>query len=222
MRAASRVVRGVALGAAAIAYAVLAHISNSRPGTEALGAVLAIGPIWLACALLAWRSATRLLALAACALIPLLVWARWHELESHFALLYLVQQAGAYGVLAVTFGRTLGAGRIPLCARFAAVVHGPLSPEVAAYTRSVTVAWTVFFVVVSLALLVLFVAVPLPVWSAFANFCTPALVVLMFAAEYLVRRRALPHMQHQGILATLRAVAAGTFHPSVATPHAPR
>ena len=74
----------------------------------------------------------------------------------------------------------------------------------------------------SLALLVLFVTAPLPVWSAFANFCTPALVALMFAAEYLVRRRALPHVQHQGILATLRAVSAGAFRPSVATPHAPR
>ena len=220
MPGASRVARGVAIGAGAIAYAVLAHLTNSSPGHEALGALLAAGPVWIAAAVLAWRSDHRLPLLAACALVAALVYARWPDLEAHFAWLYLAQQAGTYAVLAVTFGRTLGAGRTPLCSRFAAIVHGPLAPPVAAYTRSVTLAWTLFFAAVAVALVLLYFLAPRPLWSAFANFGTVILIALMFAAEYLVRRRLLPDMRHDGLLTTLRAVTSVALHDPVATPRA--
>ena len=213
---ASRVARGVAVGAAAIAYAVLAHLSNSTPGAEALGAVLSAGPVWVAAVILAFRSHHRLPALGACALVAALTFYFWRNLEAHFAWLYLVQQAGTYAVLAVSFGRTLARGRTPLCSRLAALVHGPLAPAVADYTRSVTIAWTWFFSIIALVLVVLFVTAPLAIWSAFANFGTVPLIGLMFAAEYGIRRRVLPHMQHHGILATFRAISAGTLREPVA------
>jgi uncharacterized membrane protein len=205
------------IGAAVIAYAVLAHLSNSRPGTGELGALLAIGPLWLAAVFLAWRARHRALALAGCALALLAIALSWRQLESHFAWVYLVQQAGSYVALAVLFGRTLAAGREPLCSRFAALVHGPLAPEVARYTRRVTQAWTLFFVGIVVALVVTFLALPLREWSAFANFATLPLVGVMFIVEYAVRRRALPNMAHRGLGATLRAVAGG-WRPQVASP----
>jgi uncharacterized membrane protein len=218
MRAASRVARGVAIGAGAVAYAVLAHLSNSVPGNAALGALLAIAPLWLAALLLALRARRRTLPLLGCAFAALVIGVGWRDLEGHYSLVYLVQQAGTYAALALVFGRTLADGREPLCAHFAALVHGPLAPEVARYTRRVTQAWTVFFAVMAAALLVLFVAVPLPAWSAFANFCTLPLVGAMFAAEYAVRRRVLPNLEHRGLGVTLRAVFAGGGRPSVAAP----
>ena len=218
MLRASRVARGVAIGAGAIAYAVLAHVSNAAPGHEVLGALLAVGPLCVAAVVLAWRSRFRALALGGCALAGIGVFVRRGDLEAHFASLYLVQQAGTYALLGASFGRTLSVGRTPLCSRFAAIVHGPLSPPVAAYTRSVTVAWTVFFALVTVALVLLYVLAPLAVWSAFANFGVALLVALMFAVEYRVRRHVLPDLQHHGILATIRAISAVTLHDSVATP----
>lgn len=216
----SRIARGVVIGVAAVAYAVLAHISNSTPGSEALGAVLSAGPVWVGAVILAYRSHHRLLGLGACALIVVLTLVFWRDLEAHFAWVYLAQQAGTYAVLALSFGRTLAAGRTPLCSRFAAIVHGPLAPAVAAYTRTITIAWTWFFSVVAIALVVLFLAAPLAVWSAFANFVIAPLVGLMFAAEHVARRRALPDMQHQGILGTLRAISASTLREPAAAPRA--
>ena len=220
MPGASRVARGVAIGVAAVAYAVLAHLSNSTPGREALGAVLSAGPVWLGAVVLAYRSHYRLLALGACGLVVVLTVIFWRDLEAHFAWLYLAQQAGTYAVLALVFGRTLVAGRKPLCSRFAEVVHGPLAPAVAAYTRTITIAWTWFFSVVAVALLVLFFVAPLTLWSAFANFVIGPLVGVMFAAEHVARRRALPGMQHQGILGTLRAISASALREPAAAPRA--
>lgn len=213
MPSASRVARGVAIGAAAVGYAVLAHLSNSTPGREALGAVLSAAPVWLAAVALAHRSHHRLAALGACLLVAILSVVFWRELEQHFAWLYLAQQTGTYAVLAWTFGRTLGTGRTPLCSRFAEVVHGPLAPPVARYTRAITLAWTWFFALIAASLVVLYLLAPLAIWSAFANFTIAPLIGLMFAAEHVARRRVLPDMKHQGILGTIRAISASAMRP---------
>jgi uncharacterized membrane protein len=221
MRSAPRSVRALTIALAVIAYAVLAHFSNAVPGNESLGAFLAIAPLWLAALILAWRSSRRRLGLVACALAALIAYAGRDSLRVHFAWLYLIQQVGAYGLLGLSFGRSLGPHHVPLCTRFATLVHGPLSASVTRYTRSVTVAWTLFFAAMSSALLFLYVAAPLAVWSVFANFCAAPLVALMFIGEYLVRHRVLPDMQHVSILDTIRAVSrsAGTAAP-VTVPHA--
>jgi uncharacterized membrane protein len=167
-----------------------------------------------------WRSSRRRLGLFACALAAVLAYAGWSDLKNHFAWLYLIQQAGAYGLLGLSFGRSLGAQRVPLCTRFATLVHGPLSAPAARYTRSVTVAWTLFFAAMSGALLLLYAAAPLAVWSVFANFCAAPLVALMFIGEYLVRHRVLPDMQHASILETIRAVSRTAGATPFTVPHA--
>jgi uncharacterized membrane protein len=212
-------VRAIPIALAIIAYAVLAHFSNAVPGNESLGAILAIAPLWLAAVILAWRSTRRWLGLVACGLAVLLAYAAWDDLRSHFAWLYLIQQAGAYGLLGISFGRSLGPHRVPLCTRFATLVHGQLSAAAARYTRSVTAAWTVFFAAMSSALLIVYVAAPLAMWSVFANFCTTPLVALMFIGEYLVRHRVLPDMQHASVLDTVRAVSRGGGTAPFTAPH---
>jgi len=220
MRSAPRSVRTVTIALAVVAYAALAHFSNAVPGNESLGAFLAIAPLWLAAVILAWRSSRRQLGLVACGLAGLVSFAGWGNLKNHFAWLYLIQQVGAYGLLGVSFARSLGQNRVPMCTRFAALVHGTLSTSAARYTRSVTVAWTIFFAAMSGTLLLLYVAAPLAVWSVFANFCAAPLVALMFIGEYLVRHRVLPDMQHVSILDTIRAVSRGAGAASCTAPHA--
>ncbi len=213
-------VRVLIIALAVIAYAVLAHFSNAVPGNESLGAILAVAPLWLAALILAWRSSRRRLGLLACGLAAVLAYAVWDSLKSHFAWLYLIQQVGAYGLLGISFGRSLGPHQVPLCTRFATLVHGKLSAPATRYTRSVTVAWTMFFTAMSSALLLLYVAAPLAVWSVFANFCAAPLVALMFIGEYLVRHRVLPDMQHVSILDTVRAASRAAGAASATAPHA--
>jgi len=207
MRAVPRIARHVAIGAGLVVYAVLAHISNSVPGNEALGAMLAAGPLCLVSVGLACRSSYRVPALIACGLIPVLVYFNWHELENHFTWFYLVEEAGTFGLLGVSFGRTLAKGRVPMCTRFATLLEGPLSPNVVQYTRSVTVAWTAFFTAITVTLVIIYLVAPLSIWSVFAYFCTVPLVALMFVGEYSVRRRVLLDARHSGIFATLRVVS---------------
>lgn len=212
--------RVLAVAAALITYAVLAHISNSIPGNENLGAVLALAPLWLAAVTLAWRSAYQWTGLLVCVLGALLAYACWNNLTRHFVWLYLIQQAGAYGLLAISFGRSLDRQRVPLCTRLATLVHGPLTVPVTRYTRSVTIAWTLFFVAMSVTLLILYVTASLAAWSVFANFCTAPLVALMFIGDYLIRQRALPDMRHASILDTFRALSTHAGAESATVPHA--
>jgi uncharacterized membrane protein len=210
--------RWTLIGACALCYALLAHRSNSAPEARSLGLVLALAPLLLFAVALAWRAKHRALGLAACLLCTAAVWAGREVLQQHLAWLYLAQQAIINLLLAVAFGQTLGRDRIPLCTRWATMVHGPLAPEVARYTRRVTLAWAVFFVALTVVLGVLFWLAPLPVWSAFANFCTLPLVATMFLGEYLLRQRVLPQVNHEGLLANLRVYRSGRHDPAPAPP----
>jgi uncharacterized membrane protein len=193
------------IAAGAGAYALLAHWSNSHPDARNLGVIVAIAPPWLLAVVLAWRSGARVPALIVCVAAAVAVAVYWRVLAAHFAWGYLLQQCGAYALLALTFGRSLRVGSIPLCTRWADRVHGPLSPRVAAYTRRVTWAWTVFFALMAAVLAIVFWLAPLPTWSAFANFGTLPLVVAMFVGEYLVRRQTLPQLASTRLLDSVRA-----------------
>jgi len=105
----------------------------------------------------------------------------------------------------VMFGRSLARGREPLCTHWANRVQGPLSPPLERYTRQVTVAWTLFFALLTAAQVLLFLLAPLPVWSTFANFFCLPLVAAMFIGEYLVRSQLLPDIDHASILDGVRA-----------------
>ncbi len=218
-RTASFGLRIVSVALAVVAYAVLAHYSNAVPGHEDLGAMLAIAPVWIAALILAWRSRHRSLGLLACALAAVLALIEWKTLRSHFSWLYLIQQSGTYGLLGFSFARSLAAGHVPLCTRFATLAHGSLSVDAVHYTRTVTLAWTIFFFAMSAAVLILYVAAPLRAWSVFTNFCTTPLIALMFIGEYLVRLRVLPDMQHASILGTVRATMRGSGTASATVPH---
>ena len=115
------------------------------------------------------------------------------------------------GALGCLFGRTLVQGRVPLCTQFAAMVRGsPLAPEIAAYTRHVTAAWTLFFALVVAVSTLLFATASIEAWSTFANYLTLPLAALMFLAEHLCRRFALPGIHSSGMLESIRAYRRST------------
>jgi uncharacterized membrane protein len=202
--------RALLLAALILAYALLEHYTNVAAAPSGLGAALAVAPLLGALLLLAHRTrwpwlAPSLAALAAAALVV----SFWHQLEHVFSWFYLLQQCGTYLLLAATFGRSLLPGRVPLCSRWAAMIHGSLSPEHDRYARAVTAAWTMFFALIVVLSATLYATAPRSAWSLFSNFLVLPLAVLMFAGEYAVRRR-LPSMPRAGLAQTLRVYLADT------------
>ena len=202
---ARRIVPWLGIAAVVIGYPLLAHYTNESAHDGNLGALVAVAPVVLIALVLAWRSPRRFVMLGVLALSCIGLWAGWQALENHFGLVYWLQNMGMLLVLFITFGRTLIAGRQPLCTRFAQAVHAVVTPQHKIYTRQVTIAWTLFFAAMALASTLLFFLAPLATWSVFANFLTLPLVALMFVGEYAVRRCVLPEMRHMRLLDAVRA-----------------
>lgn len=97
------------------------------------------------------------------------------------------------------FGASLLPGQEPLVTYFARRIHGMPTPEIARYTRHVTVAWCLFFVlqIVGSALLILFA--PIAWWSTFVNILNVPLLVGMFVAERLIRPFLLAGAPHESL-----------------------
>jgi uncharacterized membrane protein len=200
-----RILPWLGIAALLIGYPLLAHYTNDSAHDRNLGALVAIAPLILIALLLAWRSPRRLVFLGVLVLLCIALWAGWAALGKHFGLVYWLQHVGMLLILFIAFGRTLIAGRQPLCTRFAQALHAAVTPQHEIYTRQVTLAWTLFFAAMALASSLLFFLAPLTTWSFFANFLTLPLVALMFIGEYWVRWRVLPEMRHMRILDAVRA-----------------
>jgi uncharacterized membrane protein len=193
-----------------IAYAALSHYSNSVAKTHDLGVGLALGPVLAVGLALIWRWTHFMVAVLTAAAAALLLRHYWPVLEQNFSLVYLLQEGGFYSLMAASFALSLLGDRVALCTQLADKIHGPLTPQELLYTRRVTTAWALFFVLITAATLGLFVWAPLRIWSLFANFCVLPLVGLMFVAEYAVRRHVLPQAPRRGILAAVRVYFASS------------
>jgi len=193
-----------------VGYAGLSHYGNSVAKTHDLGVCLALGPVLAVALLLVWRWSHLSVALLAGVAAAALLRHYWPVLESNFSVVYLLQEGGFYGLMAASFGQSLRKGNVALCTQLADKLHGPLTPQETLYTRRVTAAWALFFVMITAATIVFFVFAPLHIWSLFANFCVLPLIGLMFVAEYAVRRRVLPQAPRRGILAAVRVYFASS------------
>lgn len=192
----------------AIGYALLAHLASAR-GNEALAlaALLTLVVLVLAAPLAARRR-------WAWVALPLLCAAAWSLFRAgHAGLPLLLVPVAFVGLIAWVFGRTLRPGRAPLIARIVAALDrvepAALPPDLRAYTRGLTAAWTLLLVALGLVNLALALiatpdgllaelGVPTPVsitrtqWSWFANLCNYGIVGGFFFGEYLLRKRRFP------------------------------
>lgn len=165
------------------------------PAALALTSTFQLPRVWRAGAVVAW------LAVMAALLMNL------DRLVAHAALFYFIQHAGTMGFLAVTFGNTLwGTHEQALCSQMArCMFSADLDAAYVKYTWWVTAVWTAFFASVGILSVLLFFWGNIEVWSLFANVLTPVFVLLLFAAEYFIRVRALPHRPHLSIVDTMQA-----------------
>lgn len=210
--------RWAVVAAIGIAYPVAAHLAAAEASPDRLDASVAIAPLLLLALVLAWRSPQRPWMLLLCAAASTVLYAASDWLVQHYNWVFLLQHAGMQVLLGLAFGRTLRSGQVPMVSRFAALIHGPLSPALTRYTRQVTWAWTLYFACMGALSLLLFWLAPVTVWSTFANLLNLPLVIVMFAAEYLARLCLLQASDRAGPLQAFRAYrqhsGAGPLPPS--------
>ncbi|MEO5845096.1 MAG: hypothetical protein ABIQ33_09670 [Caldimonas sp.] len=197
--------RVIAVGVASVAYLLVSHWLMTGAPASPWNAVIVVGPMLGAAACVAWKRRQRLLAaLAALATTGLVVQA-WQGGGLPVDSLYVAQHVAIHVLLAFVFGLTLQAGREPLVTALARRVHGGLAPAMAAYSRKVTLAWTVYFVAMAVLSLVLFAFAPFAVWATFANLLTPIAILVMFVGEYLLRYHLHPEFERATLAQSVRA-----------------
>ena len=200
------ILRGALTCGLLLVWAVAAHRANAGHGNPELNAALALIPLLLAGALLLRPMLHRpaLAAAAAIAVLVVLAW-RWPQLRQNVPALYFFQHLGAHLALGVLFGRSLLGGAEPLVTRMARHLQdGKVSPRNARYTHRVTMLWTIFFFGSALVSTLLFWLTPITVWSAYANFLTAPLVVLVIGLEHLWRLHVLPKEERPSLASVLR------------------
>lgn len=198
----------------AVAYPVLAHsaiLSRSVALTEVSVAVLAL------LALLP-RLANR--SIIAWCLVPVVVAGLFFLAHADVAWLPLYAAPVLIQLfIAWIFGHTLAAGQMPLIERFARLMHEPdgISDDIRQYARKVTLAWTLFPILIALLNLTLAllaepngilliagvtppVTVPVEWWSLFANFLNYLLTGAFFLAEYAYRQYRFPDQPYRNII----------------------
>ena len=168
---------------------------------------------WVAAA---WTTRSRWwVALAGSLLIVALLCSQ-HGQIGHIRELWLLDHLSGNLALAVLFGRSLAPGRKPLVSRFAEHLHGPLTPLQIRYTRRVTAAWTLNFLLVAAASVALFFSTSFAHWTEFAWFSALPLSLFWFLLEFVCRCFVIPKHERSSFMDTLRVVSHCGFRPGSA------
>ena len=210
--------RLAAVALVSLTYIVASHWLMTVAPSSGWSVVVIVAPMLAAVAVGAWRGGQRAAgALAGLAVVLLCVLAGLGVSVAP-RLLYLVQHAGINLLLAACFGCTLRAGHTALITVIAARVHRNFTPAMAAYTRRVTIAWTLYFIAMASVSVALYAFGSFEVWAVFANLLTPMAVVAMFGGEYLLRYWLHPEFERATLVDALRAYMRFTGAPGAA-PH---
>lgn len=192
------------IGALIVGYAALSHYSSSTPDAKGLGAALSIGPVLLIALVLVWRWTRPWIALCIAAGLTAFLYRYWEFVENNFEIADLVEQAGAYALIAWSFARSLIAGRVPLMTQLMKELHSTLLPAEIIYTRRATLAWAVFYLLLAGAIVLLHFQISQSAWSFFVNFATFGLIIAGVLVDFVIRRAILPRRPGHGVLTMLR------------------
>jgi uncharacterized membrane protein len=89
--------------------------------------------------------------------------------------------------LLIVFGLSLRPGKIPAITALSHQIHGDLPPRIDRYTRRVTWAWSLFFLVQLVGSASLMAFAPLAWWSFFVNVLHAPSIAVLFVGEMLTR-----------------------------------
>jgi len=187
--------RTVLVGSVGATYVAGSHWLMTSAPASSWNALVVVGPMLAALAVFAARRGPRLVAGFALVGLAALALQAWRGGGLAPATLYLAQHVAIHAALAIMFALTLRAGQEPLVTALARRVHDGLTPDLARYTRKVTISWVAYFVLMAATSLALFALAPFAAWAVFANLLTPLALVLMFVGEFLLRYRLHPEFE---------------------------
>ena len=175
-----------------------------------------LSPMLVIVGLGAWRSGHNAIALGVLAVLVALCVQAAMGIRVTAPVLYLLQHAGINFFLALFFGSTLRPGHTAIITAVAQRVHGgDLPPKHLAYTRQVTAAWVVFFLVISTVSLALVFGASFDTWAVFANLVTPVATGAMFVGEFLLRYRLHPEFKRATVPEAIKAYMNNGKPPAV-------
>jgi uncharacterized membrane protein len=214
----SRVLTSFGRAALVLAYPLVAHFGVIWNSVTLIAIALGLLIVLPMLPPLARRSVAAWVALP-----PVVVGLWWLSRSTHATLPLYIAPVLVPGFMAGVFGSTLLAGQIPLIEQLIRIMesgqdgNGAPEPDVLAYARKLTRAWTLFFVTLSATNLVLGllaepggmllaggvtppVTVPEEWWSLFANVIGYLLVAAFFLIEYAYRRHRFPQQPYRNML----------------------
>lgn len=109
-------------------------------------------------------------------------------------------------LLLFVFANSLRKNQIPIVTDIGEKTRGPLSPEMRKYTRSVTLVWSLFFLVMTLWSIVLPWFVSPVTWSWLTNFAHYIIVAALFSAEYIYRKWRFQDHDHPNFMNYIKIV----------------
>ncbi len=204
MRITAQLVVGALAG---LLYVLASHWLMTAAPHSSWNAVALLTPMLMLIVLMAWRARQRVLALVGLAVLAALVLNAGLGQGVPQRWLFLGQHVVIHLALAALFGISLRRGSEALISSVARHVHGHLTPDMARYSRKVTIAWVLYFVAMAALSVGLFLFAPFDAWAAFANWLTPFAVALMFGGEHLLRYRLHPEFERVRIAQVIAAYA---------------
>ena len=121
--------------------------------------------------------------------------------------IYLINFIAIYTILFKEFYGSLRRNQVPLCTRFAMLVHESISPQLARYTRALTYSWAAFFGLQIPIWFSLFFVLPTQLWAELVSLVPIALMVVLFIIDLAARQILLPYEDRKdSLLRTIRAL----------------
>lgn len=121
--------------------------------------------------------------------------------------IYLINFIAIYAIFFKEFYGSLHRNQIPLCTRFAMLVHESISPQLARYTRALTYSWAVFFGLQIPLWLGLFLVLSTELWSELVSLVPPILIITLFAIDLTARQILLPYEDRKdSLVRTIKAL----------------
>ncbi len=201
--------RALATAALLLAYPVVSYRTNVARHLDPLGALFAFAPLLVLTLTAAWAARPRGLWLALWAGAGLVLWRDRAFMAAHYSWAYLAEDVGVMALLCGLFLRSLRPSRTPLISRLSWLMRGALSPSLARYTRRVTQLWAGLFGAMAILSVLLFFAAGVRAWAFYTSVLTWPIMILVFVAEYLVRRVVVPREERAGFL---QVILAGRRH----------
>jgi uncharacterized membrane protein len=204
------------IGVGFVVYFIALHALTVERKMPALTLILAVAPLSIAIVsgLAKWtasRAAPQRLIVVAGAIVGLVIvtalaWRFGPRLIANADFVLYLESLTFFIWLSLLFACSLVPGREPLVTRIArSIRRADMSPEVIRYTRFVTIAWALFFVIAATTSSVLFFTQSRASWSLFVNLLTWPLVGAAFVIEYAIRVVVLRNVPHASLLSGVRA-----------------